>query len=214
MNLTSASDGGVNADLVPGEGLPKAETLSSAGVPASPSAPLVVGLDLSLAATGVCHMHGDRIVTDTIQPPPNRRHGLLRLRWLRTHLVDLIGLPTLVVVEGPSYGSTGAGQHDRAGLYWLVLDKLWARGVPVAICPPANLKQYATGKGGGKNASKDQVVLAAERRFPNVISSNDEADALWLAAMGVDYLTGSSRVPEAHRAGLLKVTWPTIARAS
>jgi crossover junction endodeoxyribonuclease RuvC len=180
--------------------------------PAPVSAPVVVGLDLSLSSTGIAHMRGDQLVTDTIVPPPNRRSGLLRLRWLRTELLALIGQPTLLVVEGPSYGSVGVGQHDRAGLYWMLRDALWSRGVPVAVAPPANVKKYAVGAGGGKTASKDAVLLAAARRFPGFAGDNNAADALWLAAMGTAHLTGRHVVPAAHRTALDKIEWPTVAR--
>lgn len=226
---TTTSAGGVNAATVPAKDAPTAEPLSSAGVPAPPApdsaaagagkgpasaGPLVVGLDLSLTGTGIAHMRGQEVVTDTIAPPSNRTRGLLRLRWLRTELLALIGQPALVVVEGPSYSSFGQGTHDRAGLYWLVLDGLWNRGIPVAIAPPANLKQYATGKGGGKNTSKDGVLLAAARRFPSFAGDNNAADALWLAAMGTAHLTGQHPVPAGHQGALAKVAWPTVVRSS
>lgn len=214
MSATTSSAAGVNAAHVPAKDVHDAD-LSPRDVPAPAAAlPLVVGLDLSLTGTGICHMRGDQAVTDTITPPANRQRGLLRLRWLRTELLALIGHPTLLVVEGPSYSSFGQGTHDRAGLYWLVLDALWNRGVPVAVAPPANLKQYATGKGGGKHASKDAVLLAAARRFPTFTGDNNAADALWLAAMGTAHLTGQHVVPVAHQAALAKVTWPTVARST
>lgn len=225
--MTTTSAGGVNATDMQAKDTPKAETPTSAGVPAPPArhsatagegeapvvaAPLVVGLDLSLTSTGIAHMRGDQAVTDTIEPPPNRRSGLLRLRWLRTELLALIGHPTLLVVEGPSYSSFGQGTHDRAGLYWLVLDGLWNRGIPVAVAPPANVKKYATGAGGGKAGSKDAVLLAAARRYPSFTGDNNAADALWLAAMGTAHLTGQHPVPDSHHSALDKVAWPTVAR--
>jgi crossover junction endodeoxyribonuclease RuvC len=205
---------GVAASRPPTTSRSGGQDAAAAGEGKAPAAaaPLVVGLDLSLTATGLCHMRGDRAVTDTISPPPNRRSGLLRLRWMRTELLTLIGYPTLVVVEGPSYSSFGQGSHDRAGLYWLVLDGLWKRGIPVAVAPPANVKKYAVGAGGGKNASKDAVLLAAARRYPTFTGDNNAADALWLAAIGTDHLTGRSVVPAAHRTALDKVAWPTVAR--
>lgn len=226
---TTTTAGGVNAADVPAKDAHQGGApFSTAGVPAPPAqhsaavgegeaptaaAPLVVGLDLSLSATGICHMRGQQLITDTIEPPKHRQHGLLRLRWLRTELLALIGHPDLLVIEGPSYRSFGQGSHDRAGLYWLLLDGLWNRGIPVAIAPPANLKQYATGKGGGKTASKDAVLLAAARRFPGFAGDNNAADALWLAAMGTAHLTGQHPVPLAHQAALTKVNWPTVGRA-
>jgi hypothetical protein len=156
------------------------------------TAPLVVGLDLSLASTGIAHMRGLDVVTDTITPPKERT-GLLRLRWLRTVLADHTATAALVVLEGPAYGmSSGQGYHERAGLHWMLLDALWRRSIPVAIVTPQHAKQYATGKG---NAGKDAMILAAARRYASFTGDNNAADALWLAALGTDHLTGISVVP-------------------
>jgi hypothetical protein len=70
------------------------------------------------------------------------------------------------------------------------------------------VKKYATGKGGAK---KEQVALEAVRRFPDVkIADNDQADALWMAAMGCDWLGWPIvTVPLANRAVLESIrTWP------
>jgi Holliday junction resolvasome RuvABC endonuclease subunit len=88
---------------------------------------------------------------------------------------------------------------------------LWQQGVPTAIVPPSNLKKYAVGIGGGPKASKDAVLIAAARRWPTFEGRNDEADALWLAAMGLDHLTGRSVVPEVNRLALKSCSWPVAA---
>lgn len=176
------------------------------GTPTAGTGVLVVGLDLSLVATGIAHLRGGEHVTDTL--PMATLDGIVRLRRIREVIGDLLS-PTvaLVVVEGPSYGSVGAGQHERGGLWWIVRDLLWTRNLPTAVVPPSSLKLYATGKG---NAGKDAMLLAAARRWPTFAGGNDEADALWLAAMGADALGCGHVVPEAHRKALGKVTWPAV----
>jgi Holliday junction resolvasome RuvABC endonuclease subunit len=93
----------------------------------------------------------------------------------------------------------------------MLLDRLWQDSRAVAIAPPASVKLYAAGKG---NASKDQVLTAAVRRLPGFDGDNNEADAAWMAAMGLDHLTGHSVVPASQRQALAKLKWPTVAVAS
>lgn len=169
--------------------------------------PLVVGLDLSLTSTGVALMRtGFR--TYRITP---EGYGLSRLRLIVDAVREYTDGATLVVVEGPSYGSIGAGTHERAGLWWMVQDSLASASIPCAVVPPSNLKKYAVGVGGGPKASKDAVLVAAARRWPTFDGRNDEADALWLAAMGLDYLTGRTVVSELNRLALKSCSWPAAA---
>jgi crossover junction endodeoxyribonuclease RuvC len=162
----------------------------------------VIGVDLSLRSTGVAgDGWADRIV------PPAKLLGIGRLRYIRSAVLNYARPADFIVLEGPSYGSTGAGQHERAGLWWLVYDALTAVDLPVAVVPPACRARYATGRG---NATKDAVLLAAARRYPHVdIDGNDEADALILAAMGADHLGEPwAIVPALHRKGLDGCAWP------
>ena len=167
--------------------------------------PKVLGLDLSLTCTGLA---GDGW-TDTIRP--GDRRGADRLMWIRDTLTDRwLANVDLAVVEGPSYGSAArqSGHHERAGLWWLVRCALASRGVPTAVVAPACLKRYATGKG---NAGKDRMVLEAARRFSWFEGTEDEADALWLAAAGTDHLGHPYVTMPAHnRDALEKVEWPTV----
>lgn len=172
----------------------------------------VVGLDLSLTSTGVAVATQDGAVTDRITSKPTPNATLAdraeRLRGIRTRILELARLADLVVIEGPSYGSTTGHQHDRSGLWWLVVSSLEVRHAVVEV-PPSTRIRYALGKGAG---SKDDVLTAVIRRYPHVdVNGNDEADALLLAAMGARWLGRPlERQPLAktHTAALDKVTWP------
>lgn len=175
------------------------------------SSPRVLGLDLSLASTGTAFAIDGQITTGLIKSK-SEGAGVIdqrrRLQHLRAGIYTFTSpwpAPDLAVIEGPSYGSKGAGTWDRAGLWWMVVDSLLGNHIPVAIVPPTCRARYATGKG---NADKDLVLAETVRRFDRVLG-NDEADALILAAMGCDWL-GSPVVtmPAAHRTGLDKVAWP------
>lgn len=172
----------------------------------------VTGLDLSLTSTGVARAQlGGGWYATTLEPP-EKIGELDRLMWLLNSITEHCVATQLVVVEGPAYGAKGSSYHQLAGLWWLVRHELWRWGVPVAVAPPANLKQYATGKGAGKGTGKDAVMLATARRFQAFEGDNNAADALWLASMGADHLgVPLVQMPAANRAALTKVAWPEVA---
>lgn len=165
----------------------------------------VIGLDLSLTATGVASSVG---WTEAVRIP-GRGHN--RLDAIRAAVLCLVPVNVdLVVVEGPSYGNQGqqrqSGHHERAGLWWLVTHTLWKRGIDYAVASPAARAKYATGKG---NAGKADVVREVTRRFDWFAGGEDEADALVLAAMGADWLGHPiAAMPATHRTALANVQWP------
>jgi crossover junction endodeoxyribonuclease RuvC len=180
--------------------------------PETRGAPRVLGVDLSLSATGMSDGSSTWLIRSTGHRDESLADRHERLAGLAHRVVDDVvdRDGDLVVIEGPSLGQgRQSGTHDRSGLWWLVVHRLHARGLAVVEVPPAALKKYATGKG---NANKGAVIDATARRFPHVDTAADDnrCDALWLAAMGLDWLTGSGVVPAAQRAGLAKVAWPSV----
>ena len=159
----------------------------------------VLGIDVSLTSTGLAGSAG---WTDVIKPA--KLDGVERMAFVRARLADYADGADLVVIEGPSFGSIGGKPHERAGLWWQA--RLAFRHCRVAVVSPSTLKKYATGSG---RSDKDAVVLAAARRFPWFDGGNDEADALWLCAMGCEFL-GEPMVtmPAVSLAAMAGVKWP------
>jgi crossover junction endodeoxyribonuclease RuvC len=172
--------------------------------------PEVVGLDLSLTCTGVAGYGYVERVTSTGHENATLVDRQTRLTAIEQKIRATLAvgaLPELIVVEGPSYASKSGQQWDRAGLWWRVLDHLMLLDYPVAVVPPSVLKKYATGKG---NASKQEVMLAASRRYPwaDIVDDNT-ADAQVLYAMGCDWLGHQlASVPQVNRNALASVAWP------
>jgi crossover junction endodeoxyribonuclease RuvC len=182
----------------------------------------VVGLDLSLTCTGVAVATQDGAITDRITSKPTKdatlRERVARLGMMAALTCDHATGADLIVVEGPSYGSTTGHQHDRSGLWWLVVGKLSGL-YPVVEVAPGTRMRYATGRG---NASKDDVLSAVIRRYHHIdVNGNDEADALILAAMGARFLGHplerpvpgrplfpGSPLPQTCLAAMDAVTWP------
>lgn len=182
----------------------------------------LVGLDLSLASTGVAIYDTDpTLPTVELHHVYSKAQGSRladradRLHTLVGEIGDYISIGTdLVAVEGPSHGQARqGGQHDRAGLWWMVVYGAHLPGIPVVEIPPACVKKYATGKGG---AGKDAVLAAVVRRYPDVpVMGNDEADALMLVAMAAHHYQVSTLpgVPQTHATALAKVDWPDLQRS-
>jgi Holliday junction resolvasome RuvABC endonuclease subunit len=120
--------------------------------------------------------------------------------------MDLWGPVDLAVIEGYAYGAGGTALCDLAELGGVVRWELHRADVPWIVVPPASLKCYATGKA---TANKTEMVIAARERLAYAGTSHDEADALWLRAIGYDLLdVPVIRLPQSHRKVLSRLTWP------
>lgn len=178
--------------------------------------PRVIGLDLSIAATGYADNHGGEIRTTTFHTDPkdydkNAAGTRKRLTTITTGITSGIGdgpTPVLVVVEGPSYGSKGNALHQLAGLWWLIYDALTRAELPVAVVPPGVLKKYATGKG---TADKTAMAVALQKRADIELGDDNRVDAWWLVAAGLEHLEYPVvSLPAPQRAVLAGITWPEV----
>ena len=174
----------------------------------------IVGIDLSLTATGVAIADAATVTVRTVRSRGAKGDDLLsrgaRLELLTSSICGLCRGAALVVVEQPAFSRTTGHHHDRSGLWWLVVAQLQAMGIPVAEVTPSGLKRYVTGRG---NADKDTVLLAVARRFGDVgVTNNNEADSLALCAMGADrFGVPLADMPKSHRTSLDAVRWPEVA---
>jgi len=144
----------------------------------------VVGLDLSLARTGMALTDG-RLVS--IRPKAGaddrgrRLHQIVSdiTAWLTASRIP----PSLAVIERYSPGGIQGLTASHIGeLGGVVRLRLFELAIPWIEVPPAALKKYATGSGG---ASKEMMTAAAEvaGADPN---NHDEADAFWLRRYGLE----------------------------
>jgi crossover junction endodeoxyribonuclease RuvC len=178
--------------------------------------PKVIGIDLSLTATGIasslgwCQTIGEDGITT--RPLDQRLDAIDRLT--RDILIAIGGgrgnWPALVAIEIPAFSRSGAGSHERSALWWKVVRSLRRREVPVAEVSIQQRMRYATGKG---SASKGAVIDAVARRLPMFATGGDDncADAAILAAMAADHLGHPlADMPKTHRAALDAVRWPAL----
>jgi hypothetical protein len=162
---------------------------------------LVVGLDLSLTATGICRGRNAEPTLSVVRP---RARGDVRLAEIRDAVYAECEGADLAVIEDLPTHAHGAGVtgmvHGAVRVVLLDLE------VPFATVPPATLKKYATGRG---NADKTAMAVSAYKRSGREFSDDNQCDAYWLYVMGQEALgRPTTHMPVVQTDQLGKVVWP------
>lgn len=174
---------------------------------------MIVAVDPSLQSTGLAVLGPSQsepywaVRTFRSVAQSNELGNLRRMEKLTGQMRRSIGEMSygthlgLGVIEAPAYSKNNGMAHERAGLWWMLFQMLVGHGIPVLVVKPNLRAKYATGNG---NAGKDEVLLAASRRYPGVpMTNNNEADAIVLAAMGARYLgVPVDKLPQTHLAAM------------
>lgn len=172
----------------------------------------IVGIDLSLTGTGLAELTVDMpgqhwaAVTEVVISSGKKSDDLEQ----RFHRQSMIATPViawalgaetllgngyeypnradLVLIEGLfSAGQVGGSQIDRSGLWWRIVGSLICYGLTPVVVTPLQGKKFFTGNG---SSDKGGMTMSAARLYPQwtpstVKNTNDEADALALASIGV-----------------------------
>lgn len=161
----------------------------------------VLGLDLSLNHAGIAYADGSVMVAE-----PKKLRGAQRWAFLYDHIALDFDHLELAVIEGYAYAAVGQALFELCELGGLVRWELHRAGVPWCVVPPSTLKKYATGAG---NAGKTAMTIAARDRLGYTGVDDNEADAMWLRAIGLDLLDEPPcRLPVVQRNVLHRLTWP------
>ncbi|AHB79326.1 RuvC-like resolvase [Mycobacterium phage JAMaL] len=159
----------------------------------------ILGIDTSLTGTGLARIDLEPIEDDdplaayiaataTVAAPKPGRDKSKRAMARRVNaLIAQIeqcfteDKPDAVGLEALAYGAKGAGVWVLPWVFGRVIELCEKYDVPLTVVSTAGRAKYATGKG---NASKDQVLLAAAKLFPEAgLTDNNEADAMVVGAV-------------------------------
>jgi crossover junction endodeoxyribonuclease RuvC len=167
----------------------------------------VLGLDPSLNSAGGAEISSPGALAALfLWKPPAKLRGPERMAWHLDQLAEVAGECDLVLIEGiAGSGVLGVSAHlELAGLHWVIRHWLHKARIPCAVVQPSLRQMYLTGKG---NAKKEDCLLAAERRWPDVgFTGTDDADAYTLAHMGADWLGFAPvQMPADRRAVLTRI---------
>jgi Holliday junction resolvasome RuvABC endonuclease subunit len=165
----------------------------------------VLGLDLSLTATGVCLTDGTTFTIKTRQKDGDRR--LLHIADVITSMLADGSTVDLAVLEDIPQNSHAA--KPIAMVHGVVRTALNRVDVPYVTVAPATLKAFATGSGKG---DKTPMVMAAYKRAGREFGDDNQCDAAWLRWAALDhYGQPEFDLPKVQRDRLAKVTWPDLA---
>lgn len=156
---------------------------------------IVIGIDPSLTATGICVLRDGNV--ELAKTTKNRPElGIIeRVRLIRALIIDTIfedlipECPDLIVIEGFSFSSKGRSVFDIAYLGWRIREDLESfraeENIPWIEVPPTQLKRFATGVG---TANKEIVMQQVLKRWGYEAPNNNLADSFVLAKIGEAYL--------------------------
>lgn len=145
----------------------------------------VIGLDLSLSATGIVVLagNGSLLMERVLSSKKKGPHRLLELRNLLDGVLQRYG-PSVAVVEGYAMAK-GGGRGGSSGRVFdigewggIVRVLLLERGISTYLAPPKTLKMITTLSG---NAGKPEMLEAVARRFQFITKNDNLADAYGLA---------------------------------
>lgn len=141
----------------------------------------VLGLDLSYSRTGVSLWNGEVPALSTYSTP-KRLNTLDRARKIRNKIRQILNKekPDLVAIEHPVWGKESSAILH--GLYYLVMDAIRSKNVPVVSFFNTTLKRLV---GGDAGKSKAAMVKAAKKCLGYDLKMvHDEADAFFLSYFG------------------------------
>lgn len=175
----------------------------------------VIGLDLSLASTGVARISSaGQLTTQVVESKGKRADTLVdrhhRLTAMTSRILAWDVPPSLAVIEG-CVAVAGGSSLDRHALWWNVVAGLMERNVPVAVIAPSSLKKAIAGHG---RADKVAVAMAISRMYPadqDQLTGNDVADAAALAHLGAVRLGWDVNALERHKELVKFTVWPVFA---
>ncbi len=166
--------------------------------------------DLSLTSSGIAGPDGLERVRTKPEMPLMERIRIIRDRFL-AHAANA----DVVAVEQLAFTSKTGKAAERAGMWFVVVEAVDARGIPWVAVEPARVKLYATGKGSG--VEKDEVLAAAIKRYGHLydITGNDIGDAVVIKTMTEDaFGCAPVRVPVKNRTAITggknPIVWPTV----
>lgn len=141
----------------------------------------VVGLDLAMGKTGIAERNG---ATRTFEPSKYAA-GDARLAVLAAAVSHSVVGADLVVIEEAPPGLKGPAIKAIHMVHGAIRLGLMGSGIRYVTVNPTTLKQFATGKA---SATKADMALALYKRFALELADDNQVDAFWLRAAGLQLI--------------------------
>ena len=145
----------------------------------------IVGVDASLTSTGIAAMiYGELDNVVATRSVKSNKKGTDRLIEVREEVYKSVLGADLVLIEGYSYASPNQA-HQIGELGGVLRVMFHETNLKVLEVAPRQLKKFVTGKG---TASKEEIAVAAYKKWGIECRTNDETDAAVLVYIGLAYM--------------------------
>ena len=142
---------------------------------------VVLGIDLSLTATGIIRLEDETILdSQLIKTKKNGDKPTEEVKRL-VSIVDQIKTDgvELVAIEGLAFMARNTSSLVQlSALNYFVRKKLMDEEIPFVIVAPSSLKKFITGKG---NSGKDIMFLETYKRYGESFTDDNLCDAFALS---------------------------------
>lgn len=141
----------------------------------------VLGVDASLAETGLCILYEDNKNAKLLQIKGGKLRGVQRLHFFRLHFIDLLDKykPKFAMIENYAYAVGNKGHTYNIGELGGVLRlALYDKCIPFDTVAPPSVKKYCVGKG---ICDKNLILKEVFRKWGLDTTSDDLADAFVIA---------------------------------
>ena len=145
----------------------------------------VCGIDASLTSTGIAAMiYGELDNVISTRSVNSKKKGTDRLIEIREEVYKSVFGADLVLIEGYAFAKTNKAHQigELGGVLRVMFAEKTINYLEVA---PTQLKKFATGK---SNVSKEEIAVAAYKKWGIECRTNDETDAAVLVYIGLAYM--------------------------
>jgi Holliday junction resolvasome RuvABC endonuclease subunit len=161
---------------------------------------IIAGVDPALDVTGIVIYRPDDGLYKSHTIAGNGK-GPARLVGIRNEILSLVKSADLVAIEDYFFSEKYGNASELGELHGVIKVGLYEADRRFIKVPPIYLKRYATGD---SKAKKDQIMLAAYKRWGVDFATNHECDAFVLAKIGAAVI--------GYRKGLIKDQKDIIAK--
>lgn len=164
---------------------------------------VVVGLDLSLTATGYVVLDRGEIKARGVikskpdgDTPLDEFYRLAKiLDGIKEVLYECGEPPTLVAIEGLAFMARNTtALVQLSGLNYLVRELLAYEGIDFVMVAPSTLKKFVTGKG---NSDKSVMMMTVLKEYGEEFLDDNQCDAFGLAAIACAMIGAPLKKPNA-----------------
>lgn len=140
-----------------------------------------VGIDPSLSGCGIVKLDQNSNIVEEVELKAGKQDDPERFMEMWKRVRKYLNPTTdKILIEGFSYGSSGAGVSKLYGLGWLFRIRMVEECFAWQEVPPTSLKKFACNNG---RAKKDALVLPIYKKWEYENSSDNIRDAYVLARM-------------------------------